>query len=465
VFSRLNEHWQGIVALAQQTGLSQRRVTQALKKLSQANLAMGAENAWLRHRSLEQIEEVRWRLLHALNEPMMVNDWTQSFQTDRNAAEIKSAIALLVQEGLIAYDSKTGQYQRLVQEGQEERTNNDRKVALAEIRIDGGTQPRTELNEDVIAEYAELLQEGAEFPAITVYFDGANYWLADGFHRYWAAKRVNAELNINVIDGSKRDAILHSVGANANHGLRRSNEDKRKAVTTLLQDEEWRQWSDRAIARQCQVTQPFVSKLRNQLSDNGYQMKENHTRSLECVLHSGETPELRTRKVKRGEQVYEQLQPAKSPAKVSKQSNFKPMDVEEKSNQPKKSVIPEVHPDVHEAICRFLDLEVEAELNQFYQCEDRAYLIANDNPNDLDLIFERLFSQLEGRKLNSAIAVTPNQAGPQDQIKAKANAVCLVSNSQCLCHRVVWYFGKQRHRFYSMFEPFGIALVFSDGEA
>jgi len=116
--------------------------------------------------------------------------------------------------------------------------------ALTDIRIDGGTQPRTEFNEDVIAEYAQLLPEGAEFPAITVYFDGAHYWLADGFHRYWAAKRANAELSINVIHGSNRDAILHSVGANAKHGLRRSNQDKRKAVTTLLLDKEWCQWSD-----------------------------------------------------------------------------------------------------------------------------------------------------------------------------------------------------------------------------
>jgi len=169
------------------------------------------------------------------------------------------------------------------------------------------------------------------------------------------------------------------------------------------------------------------------------------------------------RKVKRGDhQVYEQLQSSKPPAKVSKQSTFKSMDVEEKTKQPKKSVIPEVHPDVHEAICRFLDLEVEAQANQFYQSDDRAYLIASDDPDEMDLSFERLFSQLEGKKLQSAIAVTPNQAGPQKQIKAKANAVCLVSNSQCLCHQAVWYFGQQRHRFYSMFEPFGMTFVFSE---
>ena len=167
---------------------------------------------------------------------------------------------------------------------------------LSDLRLDGGTQPRIELNPEVIAEYAELLSNDIKFPPITVYFDGVNYWLADGFHRYWAALEAKVELEINVINGTQRDAILHSVGANATHGLRRSNQDKRKAVVTLLQDNEWSQWSDRAIARQCQVSHHTVAKIRRELTkDNSIwenaQMEDNHTR-----------------KVKRGEQVYEQRQ-------------------------------------------------------------------------------------------------------------------------------------------------------------
>jgi len=169
-----------------------------------------------------------------------------------------------------------------------------------------------------------------------------------------------------------------------------------------------------------------------------------------------------TRKVKRGDQVYKQRQTPRKP--TTETAEAQPPTLDPPSHQSNKSVIPEVHPDVHEAICRFLDLEVEAQSNQFYQSDDRAYLIASDDPDEMDLSFERLFSQLEGKKLQSAIAVTPNQAGPQDQIKEKANAVCLVSNSQCLCHRAVWYFGQQRHRFYSMFEPFGMALLFTREE-
>ena len=62
--------------------------------------------------------------------------------------------------------------------------------------------------------------------------------------------------------GSRRDAILYSVGANQAHGLRRSNADKRKAVMTLLGDEEWSQWSNREIGRRCGVSPEFVNRLR-----------------------------------------------------------------------------------------------------------------------------------------------------------------------------------------------------------
>ena len=62
--------------------------------------------------------------------------------------------------------------------------------------------------------------------------------------------------------GTQRDAILWSVGANASHGMRRTNQDKRRAVMRLLEDAEWKCWSDREIAERCAVTHPFVAELR-----------------------------------------------------------------------------------------------------------------------------------------------------------------------------------------------------------
>ncbi len=147
-------------------------------------------------------------------------------------------------------------------------------LALEVLRLDGGTQPREKLDEVTIAEYAEAMERGDEFPPLTVFYDGEAYWLADGFHRYHAAKATGqAEMACDVRQGTRRDAVLHSVGVNAEHGLRRTNADKRRAVMTLLRDPEWGKWSDREIARKCKVSAPFVAKLRKELSVNGLQIE------------------------------------------------------------------------------------------------------------------------------------------------------------------------------------------------
>ena len=122
-------------------------------------------------------------------------------------------------------------------------TTETQNLTLDQIRIDGGTQPRVAIDEHIVAEYADLYANGVNLPPVTVFFDGATYWLADGFHRYWANKRIDCEyVFADIHQGTQRDAILHSVGANADHGLRRTNADKRKAVLTMLEDEEWSGW-------------------------------------------------------------------------------------------------------------------------------------------------------------------------------------------------------------------------------
>ena len=139
-------------------------------------------------------------------------------------------------------------------------------LPLADIRIDGGTQSRAGLNQDVVLDYTQAMQADAQFPAVTVYYDGSTYWLADGFHRIAAAKEADLkEFPVEVKQGTLRDAILHSVGANGRHGLRRNNEDKRRAVTILLEDSEWSKWSNREIAERCDVGHALVNDLRRSL--------------------------------------------------------------------------------------------------------------------------------------------------------------------------------------------------------
>jgi hypothetical protein len=119
----------------------------------------------------------------------------------------------------------------------------------------------------VIREYAQEMLQGVAFPPVTLFYDGTNYWLADGFHRYYAAKQNGSEMvAADVKQGTRRDAVLYSVGANARHGLRRTNADKRRAVETLLDDPEWCLWSNREIARRCGVDEGTVRNYRVALS-------------------------------------------------------------------------------------------------------------------------------------------------------------------------------------------------------
>ena len=139
-------------------------------------------------------------------------------------------------------------------------------LSLEKIKIDGGTQSRAKIDQDVVAEYADNMRDGAKFPAVIVFHDGAEYFLADGFHRYFAAKKAGSPgIKCDVREGTLRDAILFSFGANSDHGLRRTPADKRKAVIAMLSDIEWQDWSDREIARQCCVSHPFVAAIRKEL--------------------------------------------------------------------------------------------------------------------------------------------------------------------------------------------------------
>ena len=131
------------------------------------------------------------------------------------------------------------------------------------IRIDGGTQSRDIIDQDQINTYAEAMSRGDKFPEVTVYFNGLEYYLADGFHRYFAVKKLGkTSILANGVTGTLRDAILYSKGANADNGLNRSNATKRKVVNDMLDDFEWQFWSNAEIAKACRVSAEFVRQIK-----------------------------------------------------------------------------------------------------------------------------------------------------------------------------------------------------------
>lgn len=145
------------------------------------------------------------------------------------------------------------------------------RLALGTINRDRDLQARAgTTDEDHVCDLTATLEGGGVLPPVDVFHDGAEYWLADGWHRLDAHERAGrVTIAANVHQGGRRDALLYAVGANARHGLRRTNADKRRSVSLMLSDSEWALWSDRAIADRCGVHHSMVGAVRrDQLADS-----------------------------------------------------------------------------------------------------------------------------------------------------------------------------------------------------
>jgi len=147
-------------------------------------------------------------------------------------------------------------------------TTTPTELALDRIDIQGGTQARVRTNEDAIESYSEEMNQGAVFPPIVVYFDGTTHWLADGFHRYLAAKRIARETILAEVNvGGRIDALRHALGANATNGVYRTNDDKRNAAGIAL--EQWPELANPVLAEVCRVSVELIRRRRTELVQSG----------------------------------------------------------------------------------------------------------------------------------------------------------------------------------------------------
>jgi transposase len=147
------------------------------------------------------------------------------------------------------------------------------ELNLEEIIIDDDIQQRVEMHQSVIRDYAEAMKRGDKFPPVLVYSDGKKHWLSDGFHRIQAAKNTELKtIEAEIREGDKLDALEYALGANAAHGLRRTNACKRKAVLTALTTPRWKKESNREIARMCRVSEGLVRIIKKELETNTIQV-------------------------------------------------------------------------------------------------------------------------------------------------------------------------------------------------
>jgi hypothetical protein len=168
------------------------------------------------------------------------------------------------------------------------------KLDISNIRRDGGTQPRAAIDFAVAYEYGEAIKDGQQFPPVVAFYDGADYWLADGFHRVEGAYAEGlTEIECEVHQGTQQDAQWYSFSANKANGLRRTNDDKQRAVKAALAHPRASSLSNYDIARHCGVAE---STIRNWRTDS----PSAQDAQIKSVTRNGKTYQQRTGNIGKG---------------------------------------------------------------------------------------------------------------------------------------------------------------------
>lgn len=136
-----------------------------------------------------------------------------------------------------------------------------------DIRLDARCQARAAIDSDAVADYAAAYERGDDLPPVDVFLVAGAPYLVNGFHRFTGqVKNGTTFIRANVVgSGTIDDAIWHASRANATNGLRRTNEDKRRAVRLALESKVGCEQSSRVIAEWVQVSDKTVSEVRREV--------------------------------------------------------------------------------------------------------------------------------------------------------------------------------------------------------
>lgn len=138
------------------------------------------------------------------------------------------------------------------------------KVRISDLRFDSETQTRCNVPVEVAQDYCESIKLGHKFPPIVVFESSEGLWVGDGHQRIEAHKLAGIEeIEAEILNGTRQDAIWYSCGANKAHGLRFTDADKRKAVELALKimKDSGKKTSNRQIAEHCGVSEFLVRKI------------------------------------------------------------------------------------------------------------------------------------------------------------------------------------------------------------
>lgn len=121
-------------------------------------------------------------------------------------------------------------------------------------------------NKEVVEQYAQNYTEKREMPPVVVFYDEdtKNFYLADGRHRCAAVESIGRKaIMANLHTGSKVEALKFALLANSQHGLPRSNADKRRCIELALL--EWPSASNLHLATITATSDKTVAVVREEM--------------------------------------------------------------------------------------------------------------------------------------------------------------------------------------------------------
>jgi len=156
------------------------------------------------------------------------------------------------------------------------------------IELDDSFQIREETREEKVDQYAEYFLERndwGDFPPIDVVLKDGKFTIADGIHRFRAAKRAGFEtVPCNVTEGGSDDWTLlqKSVEKNGVQGIDMGPKDWRKFRRMVMEklsrgEIPAKPYSD--IAKLCRCSVPTITHLRDEMESEGWKFPETVVRS------------------------------------------------------------------------------------------------------------------------------------------------------------------------------------------
>lgn len=143
-------------------------------------------------------------------------------------------------------------------------------ITLSAIDRDTSIQCRAEIDLSVVNDYGVRMVENDKFPPVVLFGTTEHCYIGDGWHRVLAAEACDFKTIPAILrPGGRVEALRHALAANAAHGHRRSNADKRRSVQLALT--EWPDLSSVQIAERCAVSHTFVDSIRQPATVAGSQ--------------------------------------------------------------------------------------------------------------------------------------------------------------------------------------------------